>query len=130
MTYKPRSGSLALRLYEYLSKPGAPASMSAAQIAGTLGANRDAISTNLRIAVEAGFFVKTLDGNRALYSLPGRDPDDPDGPAEDTFGAILDTLDQLTISGGEWIDAGGYRALKLAPDQTARLRKLLTGGGT
>jgi hypothetical protein len=127
MTYKPRSGSLALRLYEHLSKPGAPAAMSAAQIAGTLGANRDAVSTNLRIAVEQGVFVKTLDGGRALYSLPGRDPADP-GEEQDTFGAILDTLDQLTISGGEWIDAGGYRALKLAPEQTARLRKLLTGG--
>lgn len=128
MTYKPRSGSLALRLYEHLSKPGAPASMSAAQIAGTLGANRDAVSTNLRIAVESGFFVKTLDGGRALYSLPGRDPADA-GDEADPFGAILDTLDQLTISGGEWIDAGGYRALKLAPGQTARLRRLLTGGG-
>lgn len=128
MTYKPRSGSLALRLYQYLSKPGAPGSMSAAQIAGTLGANRDAVSTNLRIAVEQGFFVKTLDGGRALYSLPGRDPADA-GEEADPFGAILDTLDQCTISGGEWIDAGGYRALKLAPEQTARLRRLLTGGG-
>lgn len=128
MTYKPRSGSLALRLYEYLSKPGAPGSMSAAQIAGTLGANRDAVSTNLRIAVEQGFFVKTMDGGRALYSLPGMDPAN-EGEAADAFGAILDTLDQLTISGGEWIDAGGYRALKLRPEQTARLRRLLTGGG-
>ena len=128
MTYKPRSGSLALRLYEHLSRPGAPASMSAAQIAGTLGANRDSVATNLKTAVEHGVFVKTLDGNRALYSLPGRDPANQ---AEDidTFGAILDTLDQLTISGGEWIDAGGYRALKLAPEQTARLRRLLNGGG-
>ncbi|MCC6596457.1 MAG: hypothetical protein IT477_08135, partial [Rhodanobacteraceae bacterium] len=67
-------------------------------------------------------------GNHALYSLPGRDPANQ---AEDidTFGAILDTLDQLTISGGEWIEAGGYRALKLAPEHTARLRRLLTGGG-
>lgn len=128
MTYKPRSGSLALRLYEHLSKPGAPGSMSAAQIAGTLGANRDAVSTNLRIAVEQGFFVKTLDGNRALYSLPNRDPAD-EGEEVDAFGAILDTQDVLTISGGEWIDAGGYRALKLAPEQTKRLRRLLTGGG-
>jgi len=128
VTYKPRSGSLALRLYEHLSKPGAPASMSAAQIAGTFGGNRDNVKTNLKTAVEQGVFVKTLDGNRALYSLPGRDPDDP-GEQADTWGAILDTLDQLTISGGEWIDAGGYRALRLAPEQTARLRKLLTGGG-
>jgi hypothetical protein len=128
VTYKPRSGSLALRLLEYLSKPGAPASMSAAQIAGTLGANRDSVATNLKTAVEQGVFVKTIDGNRALYSLPGRDPANQ---AEDidTFGAILDTLDQLTISGGEWVDAGGYRALRLAPEQTARLRRLLTGGG-
>lgn len=128
MTYKPRSGSLALRLYEHLSKPGAPAAMSAAQIAGTLGGNRDSVATNLKTAVEHGVFVKTIDGNHALYSLPGRDPANQ---AEDidTFGAILDTLDQLTISGGEWIDAGGYRALRLAPEQTARLRKLLTGGG-
>ena len=128
MSYKPRSGSLALRLYEYLSRPGAPASMSAAQIAGTLGGNRDSVSTNLKTAVEAGFFVKTMDGGRALYSLPGREAADP-GEDVDTFGAILDTRDGLTISGGEWIDAGGYRALRLAPDQTARLRKLLTGGG-
>jgi biotin operon repressor len=128
VTYKPRSGSLALRLYEHLSRPGAPGSMSAAQIAGTLGASRDSVATNLKHAVECGFFVKTLDGGRALYSLPGRDPAD-EGEEVDTFGAILDTLDQLTISGGEWIDAGGYRALKLRPEQTARLRRLLTGGG-
>lgn len=128
MTYTPRSGSLALRLYEHLSRPGAPASMSAAQIAGTLGGNRDSVATNLKTAVEQGVFVKTLDGGRALYSLPGRDPADQVEDV-DTFGAILDTLDQLTISGGEWIDAGGYRALKLRPEQTARLRRLLTGGG-
>lgn len=128
MTYKPRSGSLALRLYEHLSRPGAPISMSSAQIAGAFGVRRDSVKTNLKHAVEQGFFVKTIDGNRALYSLPGRDPAD-EGEEVDTFGAILDTLDQLTISGGEWIDAGGYRALKLRPEQTARLRRLLTGGG-
>jgi biotin operon repressor len=128
MTYKPRSGSLALRLYEHLSRPGAPAFMSAAQIAGTLGASRDSVATNLKHAVECGFFVKALDGGRALYSLPGRDPAD-EAETVDAFGAILDTRDELTISGGEWVDAGGYRALKLAPEQTARLRRLLNGGG-
>jgi hypothetical protein len=128
VTYKPPSGSLALRLCEYLTQPGSPGSMSANQIAERFGGARDGVSTRLKTAVERGYFVKTMDGGRALYSLPGRDPADP-GDEVDTFGAILDTMDQLTISGGEWIDAGGYRALRLAPEQTARLRKLLTGGG-
>lgn len=128
MTYAPRRNSVAQRLLEFLSQPGAPTALSANQVAERFGVARDSVSTLLGPPTKAGLFTKIRDGGRVLYALPGREAD-ATGTEEDLFGAILDTRDVLTISGGEWCTVGGYKALKLAPEETARLRRLLTGGG-
>ncbi|HEY0878976.1 MAG TPA: hypothetical protein VGE10_11055 [Zeimonas sp.] len=70
-----RAGSVAQRVIEHLSKPGAPASITAREIAEMCGGFPEKDLTNrIRPALERGAIEREREGRRFRYRLPRPNP--------------------------------------------------------